>query len=488
MAKLNKFISAAAAALIAVMQIPAFAAFADVEEDVGRESLEDTLTDGTFTFEHVEGGYKIIACDGSAIISEIPAMRNGYAIVEIGESAFAGCAFIEGLEIPDTVRAIGEYAFAGCSAAKTLVIPDTVTEIPTGAFSGCSSLTEIIIPEGVETVGTGAFASCSSVTNVELPESLTTIGPSAFEACGALTEFNIPANVAEIGEFALTNCYSLETITADGNSSFVVEDNVLYNTSKTTLHRAAVAGIDKEFYVPETVTTIMGGAFSYCTELEKVFVTSEKLTEIGTEAFFFCTGLSHIELPNSLVTIKSSAFAHCTALTDIELPVNLKTIGEGAFFDAASLEKVIMQEGLETIEAGAFAVCDSLKNVVVPKSVETVGEYALGYTFNADGSDYEKLSGFTMSVNSGSAAQDYAEDNDIEHTVVDKSLKDFAFIIICVGVLAAAAVFAVVLMRRGKKGASAEVRAAEKAEAEALEENDPSYEGIVEAEPETDDK
>jgi len=48
----------------------------------------------------------------------------------------------------------------------------------------------------------------------------------------------------------------------------------------------------------------------------------------------------------------------------------------------------------------------------VPKSVESIGEYAFGYTVNDNGDDYKKLDGFTMSVNSGSAALKYAKKSD----------------------------------------------------------------------------
>lgn len=466
--KLSKIFSAALAAAMILVQASAFSAYAASAED-------DELSDGTFTYEIVDGGYAIVECDTTAIITDIPSMRNGYAIVEIADQAFLGCTYITELTIPSTVKTIGAYAFAGCTGLKTVSLPYTLTEISDAAFDACTNLTEINIPEGVESIGTLAFAQCTSLESVTLPDSLVSIGDNAFDSCGALTEIDIPSNVMEIGEMAFINCYSLEKITADDNSAFVVEDNVLYDADMTELYRAAAHNIDTIFYVSDTVTTIKDGAFSYCTELTTVFVPSS-VTLIGQEAFFFCTSLENIDLSEGLLEIDSSAFAHCTALTSIEFPTTLLSIGEGTFFDAAVLEKVIFSDGITDIADGAFAVCDSLTNVIVPSSVESIGDYAFGYTLNDNQTDYTQMTNFSMSVKSGSAALKYAKDNDLDYTVSDRSLKRLAFIIVCVGLILAAAVFATVLMRRGRKLAPADVR---KAEALEDEENDPSYEGIV---------
>ncbi len=469
--RLKRMISAAAAALIAAMQLPVYTAFAD------SESIDNELTDGTFVFEKVEDGYKIVQCDASAIITEVPAMRNGYAIVEIGTQAFAGCTFITELKIPDTVKTIGQYAFGGCTSLQKVTLPDSLTEIPFGAFAACESLEAIEVPEGVTTIGDAAFSKCVAAKTLELPDSLTMIGNGSFEHCYSITEINIPENVSYIGDQAFIHTPSVEKITADGSEVFTVEDNVLYDKAKTKLYHAAAHNIPTEFYVPDTVKSVSDGAFSYCTELEKIFFPSP-VTSVGQEAFLFCLELSHVDFSEGLVEIGTSAFAQCTALTSIDLPTTLMTIGDGAFYADTALEQVIIPEGPKTLGSGAFAGCTSLKNIIVPASITSVGEYALGYDIGSEGT-YDLIDGFSMSVKSGSAAEDYAEDNKIEHTVSDKSLAGMAFVIIGAGVLAAAAVFAVVLMRRGKKGASAEVKAEQKAEAEFLEENDPSYKSIT---------
>lgn len=466
--KISKILALAAATVLSLSMSLTAAA-----EEGLKTSDEETLTDGTFTYELVDGGYTIVACNASAIITEIPSMRNGYAIVSISDTAFAGCSFISELTIPKTVKTIGQYAFAGCNSLKTVNLPSTITEIPSGAFDACSSLTEITIPEGVVSIGELAFANCTSMEKIELPDSLTSIGVSAFEECNMLKEMNIPANVTSIGDMAFLDCASLEKITADGNSSFVVEDNILYNTDKTTIYRALPAGIDENFYIPESVQTISGGAFSYCTGIKNLFIPSS-VTKIGMLSFYFCTDLANIDFSDGIAEIGELAFARCDSLTTVELPPSLNTVGDGAFYSAEKLETLRISDGVSVIGRAAFMNCPLLKKVVVPSSVTAIGATAFGFV---DGEEAAaKIEGFSMSVNAGSAAEKYAKENDIEYDTMNRSIKQVAFIIVGVGALVAAAVFAVVLMRRGKKLAPLAVR---REEAEKDDENDPDYKGIV---------
>ena len=73
------------------------------------------------------------------------------------------------------------------------------------------------------------------------------------------------------------------------------------------------------FVLPEGVTSIGDGAFSYCTGLTQITL-AEALTSIGDRAFASCTGLTQIILPDGLTFIGDRAFMRCTGLTQITLP------------------------------------------------------------------------------------------------------------------------------------------------------------------------
>ena len=121
---------------------------------------------------------------------------------------------------------------------------------------------------------------------------------------------------------------------------------------------------------------------------------------------------------------------------------------------------MILPEGVESIGKEAFLVCDELKQISIPKSVKTIGKNAFGYT--VENSERQKLDGFNMSVFSGSAGEKYSKSEKIPHTVTDINIKRVAFITIMIGLIVLVLVFALTLMKRSKKTATAGARKAAK--------------------------
>ena len=168
-------------------------------------------------------------------------------------------------------------------------------------------------------------------------------------------------------------------------------------------------------------------------------------------------------------------FAYDQSVTNISIPTTVSTIGDSAFAFNISATGLILPEGIDSIGSKAFIGCSELKRISVPKSVSTVGDDAFGKTYEGD--SIVDMDDFEMSVYSGSAAQKYAKSSKVKYTVVDRNIKNMAFIVIVVGALSAAVVFAVVLMARGRKSPDrAAKKAKKKAEQQAAEE---SYEKII---------
>lgn len=463
----GKLISAALSAISAVSVMTAVPAFADDLPSPDNEPL-----DGAFTYEVVDGTYTIVSCD-AVIVTSIPASRNGIAVTAIGDGAFANCSAVTSLELPTSIRSIGDNAFYNCTALKELTLPKNLQHIGAHAFMGCSALESIEIPASITEVPDFAFSMCDQLKSVTLPDTLTSIGQCAFYACASIEEFKLPASLKTIGDYAMQEWYSITDIDTSGNSSFIVEDGMLMNKAKTSVYRGLV-DITGDVYIPDTVTTVKGGAFSGCMKIVNLFLP-ESLTVIGGDGFSYCASLRTVNFSQGLSVIENTAFFNDTALAAISLPSTLTSIGDLAFSCCSSLERAILPEGIKTIGNGAFLACDKLTRVSVPKSIETVGDQAFGVT--AEGDERKKLDGFEMSVFSGSAAHKYAKKNDIPFTVVDHSLKKMAFLVIAIGLILAAIVFAVVLMTRGKKSPDHSVKKAQK-EAEQKAEED-AYESII---------
>lgn len=91
-------------------------------------------------------------------ILQIPKSIDGYAVTEIGNSAFSGRSKIDGIILPESIRIIGRFAFESCGNLRSLLLPDGLETIGSRAFARCSNLQEITIPASVKAIGDDAFS------------------------------------------------------------------------------------------------------------------------------------------------------------------------------------------------------------------------------------------------------------------------------------------------------------------------------------------
>lgn len=105
----------------------------------------------------------------------------------------------------------------GRNASGNVSIPYGVLNIESEAFAGCADIISLRIPETVKSLGDGAFRDCPALTTVVIEKGLTTIGACAFAGNGALRSVTLPDSVLSIEDTAFEDCASLTLTVAEGS-------------------------------------------------------------------------------------------------------------------------------------------------------------------------------------------------------------------------------------------------------------------------------
>ena len=249
----------------------------------------------------------------------------------------AGKKDIKEYTIPNTVTSIESGAFEDCNSLESITIPSSVTSIGSVTFSGCSSLESIVIPEGVISIENYTFQGCSSLESIKIPEGITSIGRETFDGCNSLTSINIPEGVTSIGDWAFRGCSNLESINVDvNNKNYMSEDGILFNKLQTEILKYPEGKKEKEYIIPEKVTSIGDYAFNECSSLKSINIP-EGVTSIGRYAFSGCSSLKNITIPSSVTSIEERAFYECSSLKDINIPSSVINIGGIAAIDKTTI-------------------------------------------------------------------------------------------------------------------------------------------------------
>jgi hypothetical protein len=328
-------------------------------------------------------------------------------VTSIGVSAFSDCSGLTSVTIPNSVTSIGVRAFEDCYSLTSVTIPDSVTNIGDGVFEYCNSLASVTIPDSVTSIGDRAFYGCESLASITIPNSVTSIGDRAFYGCGSLVSITIPNSVTSIGDYAFSFCKSLIEINiGSSNNRFSSENGVFYNKNKTTLISYPAGNTANSFSIPNSVTSIMDGAFADCDNLTSVTIPYG-VTSIRYITFAWCDNLVSVTIPNSVTGIGQAAFADCTSLTSITIPDSVTGFHYNVFEGCNSLLTINISSGniwyssengvlydknkttliaypggktgaftipnsVTRITYSAFAECENLTSVTIPNSVTSI--------------------------------------------------------------------------------------------------------------------
>ncbi|GIP30805.1 hypothetical protein J2TS4_00150 [Paenibacillus sp. J2TS4] len=340
--------------------------------DTLRHSVDDTHKIDSAWYVHIyaqdEEGGTLFAVHSGAFLLEEEAQDSDYLYEVKSDTDGNEYAVITGytgseteLIIPDTldgnpVKGIGVGAFKDKGLIR-VTIPDGVTSIDNGAFH-LNKLNSVDIPDGVTSIGGYAFAA-NQLKSVKIPDSVTSMGNYAF-AYNKLTDVTVPNGVRTIESQAFLDNQLESVIIQDGVTRIGKE---AFRNNKIT-----------HVTIPDSVTNIGEGAF-HTNQLQSVTI-GQGVTVIGSSAFYG-NQLTEVTIPGSVTSIEQHAF-RSNQLARVMIPDSVTNIGNYAF-DENEFESVMIPGNVTNIGDGAFR-SNTIKVII--------GEL-------------------------GSAAQTYAENNDI---------------------------------------------------------------------------
>ena len=313
----------------------------------------------------------------------LPESINCYGIdwklVSIGSESFSGCSGLTSVEIPNSVTLIGDQAFRNCTGLKSVEIPNSISEIGGGTFAYCSGLTSLVIPNSVTSIGNSAFENCSGLTSVEIPNSVTSIGGYTFYGCSGLTSVEIPNSVTSIGSWAFYGCSGLTSIEIGNSVTSIGEYAFRECNNLTKVEISDLKAWCKIEFGSNVANPLYYANHLYLNGSEiKELVIPNSVTSIGGYAFAYCSCLTSVEIPNSVTSIGSSAFYGCSGLTSVEIPNSVTSIGSSAFFNCNKL-KLLIFNAEYCIECGTTdypAFPPSIIEIQIGNNVKNIPDYA----------------------------------------------------------------------------------------------------------------
>ena len=248
-------------------------------------------------------------------------------------------------------------------------------------------------PDGVSVTLTGHVDGYNATGALNIPASVsyegndyavTTIGNCAFLYYFYLTSLTIPNSVTTIEGGAFAYCSGFTGDLVIPNSVTTIEESAFFTCYS----------FDGDLVIGNAVTTIGDGAFNSCDGFHGVLNIPSNVTSIGTDAFRYCkfSGIT-VDPANTIfdsrgdcnAIIRTSTNELITGCVNTVIPNSVTAIGENAFCGIEELTSIDIPNSVTSIGAGAFAFCfDLTGDLTIPNSVRTIGS---GAFFQCEGFD-----------------------------------------------------------------------------------------------------
>ena len=303
---------------------------------------------------------------------------------------------------------------------KTVTLTDE-TYIPEYAFAGCSYLENVELLADVTYIGKYAFSNCISLKEFTIPDSVTEIGKQILENCSAIKVITVGAGIKSIPDIALgLPVFGIDKLSSSLEKYVVNEGNAVYSTDargvlyeKHQSLQVEVGVIDApaksdllDYVLPDHIVYIAPYAFAYNTSLR--WIQLDRVRRIDKCAFFGATSLVAAVFGQKGVDVNETAAdteaynEYLKMIADVsEMQESYQQfIGEQAFAGCLQLRYVnLYSDFIIHIGDLAFFDCESLENIYISSSLKSLGHRVFDEAMpeyievEADSTDFKSVDG-----------------------------------------------------------------------------------------------
>ncbi|MBQ3179047.1 MAG: leucine-rich repeat protein [Clostridia bacterium] len=239
---------------------------------------------------YTEDGVLFSAKDKSLLLYPRYLQNASYTVPEgtirIAYNAINGNGSLKELILPESLEEIMGRALQ-ISGLESLYIPKNVRYIDMNGIRFCDYLTEITVDadnpyyksvDGIlfteDMTVLHTYPMGRTAAEYTVPDTVVIMPAAVYTQVRQLKKLNIPASVEEI--CAATGwsggCVLEEIVVDPDNAYFCSEDGVLYSKDKTVLYHYPACKEEKEYHIPDSVTTTMSLCIYDADYLETLYV------------------------------------------------------------------------------------------------------------------------------------------------------------------------------------------------------------------------
>ncbi len=238
-----------------------------------------------------------------------------------------------------------------------------VTKIGAYAFANCASLTTVYLPDSLTLVGGAAFFNDLELADVWYSGSLV--------ERQAKLSIDTPNYPLESAQWHYTDIGG--PVTGTDLSWLLDEDGTLrIYWDEDSMDQGEMAIPDYNDY-RDTPWYQFGDGNGVIFPMITSIQVDELVTGIGDYAFAGLDELTDVQIASSVTSIGEGAFMGCGSLVSVTIPDTVETLGDNIFWGCGNLETATLPAGITEIPSGTFYGCEELTTVYLPGTLESIG-------------------------------------------------------------------------------------------------------------------